>query len=130
MMDSGSGGPRIDPTDETTPAKPAAVISLEAVEVELALSLQDIIADGFEGALKKTAAIVGGEVLFNMPAPADHHAQRIGAIAVPNGEIDQVVFVMFERDGATLTVSTPEGDNAYLESLGQNLAVVMRVLQK
>ncbi|MGH6760483.1 MAG: hypothetical protein ACRECW_02680 [Phyllobacterium sp.] len=120
--------PHIEEKADTAASAPAP-ITLEAVEVELALNMQDILADGFEGALRKAADIVHGEILFNMPAPADHYAQRIGAIAVPNGSVDQVVFVTLARDGTTLAVSSEDERNASFKSLGQNLAAIMRGLK-
>ncbi|WP_439273381.1 hypothetical protein [Pseudochrobactrum sp. HB0163] len=111
--------------------KPAAEesTSLEAVEVELALGAQDVLTDGFDLSLAKAAEIVGGEVLFNMPALDTTHAQRIGAILVPSPQQDQVVFVTLLNDGITLSHEPLSGNNMLFESLGRNYAAVMNRLK-
>lgn len=102
--------------------------TLEAVEVEFALGAQDILSDGFDGALAKAAKLVEGEVLFNMPALDTSEAQRIGAIAVPGSPYDQIIFVTLLNDGMTLSLSPLKGGNVLFESLGRNYAAVMRKL--
>jgi hypothetical protein len=104
--------------------------TLEAVEVEFALGAQDVLTEGFDGALAKAAKAVGGEVLFNMPALDTSEAQRIGAIAIPGTPHDQIVFVTLLNDGTTLSLAPLTGENALFESLGRNYAEVMRQLDK
>lgn len=103
--------------------------SLEAVEVEFALGAQDVLTDGFDLSLAKAAEIVGGEVLFNMPALDTSKAQRIGAILVPSAIEDQVVFVTLLNDGLTLSHEPLTGNNTLFESLGRNYAAVMGKLK-
>lgn len=103
--------------------------SLEAVEVEFALGAQDVLSDGFDLSLAKAAGIVGGEVLFNMPALDTSKAQRIGAIVVSSTQQDQVVFVTLLNDGITLSHEPLSGNNMLLESLGRNYAAVMGKLK-
>jgi hypothetical protein len=103
--------------------------SLEAVEVEFALGAQDVLTDGFDLSLAKAAQIVGGEVLFNMPALDTTDAQRIGAILVPSAGQDQVVFVTLLNDGLTLSHEPLSGNNVLFESLGRNYAAVMGKLK-
>ncbi|MCF7643816.1 hypothetical protein KQ944_04825 [Bacillus subtilis] len=103
--------------------------SLEAVEVEFALGAQDVLTDGFDLSLAKAAQIVGGEVLFNMPALDTTLAQRIGAILVPSGNQEQVVFVTLLNDGLTLSHEPLSGNNVLFESLGRNYAAVMGKLK-
>lgn len=103
--------------------------SLEAVEVEFALGAQDVLTDGFDLSLAKAADIVGGEVLFNMPALDTTHAQRIGAILVPSGNQEQVVFVTLLNDGLTLSHEPLSGNNVLFESLGRNYAAVVGKLK-
>ncbi|WP_200834965.1 hypothetical protein [Phyllobacterium salinisoli] len=102
--------------------------TLEAVEVEFALGAQDVLSDGFDGALAKAAKLVSGELLFNMPALDTSRAQRIGAIAIPGNPYDQIIFVTLLNDGITLSLAPLEGANALFESLGRNYAAVMRKL--
>lgn len=116
-------------TDENLIAASEENASLEAVEVEFALGAQDVLTDGFDLSLAKAAEIVGGEVLFNMPALDTTNAQRIGAILVPSAVQDQVVFVTLLNDGITLSHAPLSGNNVLFESLGRNYAAVMGMLK-
>lgn len=116
-------------TDENLIAASEENASLEAVEVEFALGAQDVLTDGFDLSLAKAAEIVGGEVLFNMPALDTSNAQRIGAILVPSAVQDQVVFVTLLNDGITLSHAPLSGNNVLFESLGRNYAAVMGKLK-
>ncbi|WOC15298.1 hypothetical protein [Pseudochrobactrum sp. MP213Fo] len=116
-------------TTENTVIASDESASLEAVEVEFALGAQDVLTDGFDLSLAKAADIVGGEVLFNMPALDTTAAQRIGAILVPAAQQDQVVFVTLLNDGLTLSHAPLTGNNALFESLGRNYAAVMGKLK-
>lgn len=118
---------------DSVPSEPAyaddEATTLEAVELEFALGAQDVLTDGFEGALCKAALMVGGEMLFNMPALDTTEAQRIGAIAIPGTPHDQVILVTLLNDGMTLSLEPLRGENALFESLGRNYAAVMRGLE-
>lgn len=121
-------------SEEPIAASPESM-SLEAVEVEFALGAQDVLTDGFDLSLAKAADIVGGQVLFNMPALDTTTAQRIGAILVPSlqkelaSQQDQVVFVTLLNDGLTLSHEPLSGNNVLFESLGRNYAAVMGQLK-
>ena len=80
-------------------------VSLEVVEVELALGAQDIVADGFEGALEKAVELVGGKLIFNVRASENSLYQRVAAISVPDGSADQTVFITLGNDGTSFTVT-------------------------
>ncbi len=116
-------------TNENLIAASEENASLEAVEVEFALGAQDVLTDGFDLSLAKAAEIVGGEVLFNMPALDTTNAQRIGAILVPSAVQDQVVFVTLLNDGITLSHAPLSGNNVLFESLGRNYAAGMGKLK-
>lgn len=103
-------------------------VSLEVVEIELALGAQDIVADGFEGALQKAADLVNGEVIFNIRGPEDGDQQRIAAISVSDGMTNQVVFVLLGTDGTTLTVTSEQDEATLLEKLGADFVAVMKGL--
>jgi hypothetical protein len=64
-----------------------------------------------------------------MPALDTTHAQRIGAILVPSGNQEQVVFVTLLNDGLTLSHEPLSGNNVLFESLGRNYAAVMGKLK-
>ncbi|CAN7559973.1 hypothetical protein LJR231_004082 [Phyllobacterium sp. LjRoot231] len=101
-------------------------VSLEVVEIELALGAQDIVADGFEGALQKAADLVNGEVIFNIRAPENSDQQRIAAISVSDGTTDQTVFVMLGNDGTSLTVTTDQPETAPPSKLGMDFAALIK----
>ena len=100
-------------------------VSLEVVGVELALGAQDIVADGFEGALQKAAELVSGEVIFNIRAPEDSDQQRIAGLSVSDGIDDQTVLVMLAKDGTTITVASDQDQTTLHERLGPDFAAVM-----
>lgn len=81
-------------------------ISLEMVEVELALGAQDIVTQGFEETLRKAADLVGGKLIFNVRAEEDSDHQRIAAIAISDGSAEQTVYVLLANDGLTMTVTS------------------------
>lgn len=92
-------------------------VSLEVVEIELALGAQDIVADGFEGALEKAVELVRGKLIFNIRAPENSDYQRVAAIAISDGSVEQTVFVTLGNDGTTFSVT---GDRAEIK-LGADL---------
>jgi hypothetical protein len=85
-------------------------VSLEVVEIELALGAQDIVRDGFEGALQKAAGLVNGNVILNERAPENTPYQRIAAISVPSASLEQTVYILLSRDGLTMTVTLGDED--------------------
>ncbi|MFC4625075.1 hypothetical protein ACFO1V_07565 [Daeguia caeni] len=106
----------------------AAEMTLEAVELELALGTIDVLNEGFDTVLSKAAERVGGEVLFNMPALDRNEAQRIGAITISDYPEDQVIFVTLCKDGTRLSLAPLTGANVLFESLGRNYAIVVKSL--
>ena len=75
---------------------------------ELALQLQDLQSSGFEAAVTAAVDSVGGEVLFDMPLPAETDCQRVAAVSVGSGEDRALVLVMLPKDGEALRVETVE----------------------
>ena len=104
-------------------------VSLEVVQIELALGALDIVAHGFEGALLKAAELVSGEVIFNIRAPEDSDQQRIAAISVTDGIDDQTVLVMLAKDGTTMTVTSDDDQTTLRQRLGPVFAAAMRGLR-
>lgn len=85
-------------------------VSLEVVEIELALGAQDIVADGFEGALQKAVELVSGQLIFNIRAPEASDHQRVAAISISDGSTDHTVFVLLGNDGTSLTVTADKSE--------------------
>jgi hypothetical protein len=109
----------------TVENQPSAPVSLEAVELELALgtlSLNDI---GFEGSLRKALEGTGGTLLFSLPASFIPDCQRAAAITVGRGEDRQIMMVMLSADGETLRVESGDGDAGALAGLAASYAGVM-----
>jgi hypothetical protein len=105
-------------------------VSLEVVEIELALGAQDIVADGFAGALQKAAELVNGEVLFNIRAPEGGDQQRIAGISVSDGTSNQTVFVLLGNDGTSLTVTSDQAETPLFNQLGEDFAAIVEGLRR
>ncbi|MGN6772353.1 MAG: hypothetical protein ACTHJQ_21255 [Rhizobiaceae bacterium] len=120
---------------ETQPAMPAstdhpAAEKPDTIGFELALQLQDLQSSGFEGAVTAAVDSVGGELLFDMPMPAETDCQRVAAVSVGSGEERALVLVMLPKDGEALHVEAVEesshpvaGIVAAYAGLMQHLAV-------
>ena len=89
-------------TDQPTAGKP------DTMGFELALQLQDLQSSGFEAAVTAAVDSVGGELLFDMPMPAQTDCQRVAAVSVGTGEERALVLVMLPKDGEALRVETVE----------------------
>jgi hypothetical protein len=89
-------------TDQASTGKP------DTMGFELALQLQDLQSSGFEGAVSAAVDSVGGEVLFDMPLPAETDCQRVAAVSVGAREDRALVLVMLPKDGEALRVETIE----------------------
>lgn len=81
----------------------------EAVEFELALDLQDPTRATFDDCVRAAAAVVGGEMLFEMPADGGiEDASRIAAVRLRHPERDRIFFALLGDDGATIRVASKE----------------------
>ncbi|KQT88096.1 hypothetical protein [Aurantimonas sp. Leaf443] len=79
--------------------------ALEAVEFELALDLHDPQEQGFEDCVRQAASVIGGEILFDMPADGSiEDASRIAAIRIPGGARERIVFAVLDAEGVTIRV--------------------------
>ncbi|QZZ37411.1 hypothetical protein KW403_11450 [Nitratireductor kimnyeongensis] len=77
-------------------------MSLEVVQLELLLSLCDVIAQGFETALLSVLDQVDGQILFNRRLEGDPQFQRVAAVMV--GPDADVALVFLDRSGTTMQV--------------------------
>ncbi len=96
--------------DHDTELTPTMQISLEAVELELALQLQDIVGRGFEDSVQDAVEAAGYDFLFQFPAGHSDGDQRVAAIAARNGEERQILLVHLAEDGETLRVEAPNDE--------------------
>jgi hypothetical protein len=76
----------------------------DTVEFELALQFQDIGSVGFEGAVRAALGSVGGDVLFDMPLPAEPDCQRVAAVAIGSGGDRLLALVILPAEGSALRV--------------------------
>jgi hypothetical protein len=75
---------------------------------ELAVQLQDFQSSGFEAAVAAAVDSVGGELLFDMPVPAETDCQRVAAVSLGSGEERALMLVMLSTEGDVLRVETVE----------------------
>lgn len=78
----------------------------EAIEFELAIDLEDPRAGGFEAAVRRAAASIGGELLFDMPCDGSiEDAARIAAVRVPDAKADRILFAVLDAAGTSIRVA-------------------------
>lgn len=83
--------------------------SLDAVEMELALDLQEPTSRSFEDCVRSAVDVVGGEILFDMPADASlDDASRIAAIRVSGGSSERIVFAILNETETSIRVAERE----------------------
>lgn len=85
-------------------------VALETVEFELALQLQDIARQGFEGALSTALDSVGGKLLFDMPI-AIEDCRRVAAVSLGSGEQRLLALVVLPNGSDTPRVETAENSS-------------------
>lgn len=88
----------------------------ETVEIELALDLQEPTSRTFEDCVRSAVEVVGGEILFDMPADGSlEDASRIAAVRVPGRPADRIVFAILNETETTIRVADREevGDRFY-----------------
>lgn len=103
-------------------------LSLEGVELELAISLQNLAEHGFDGALTRALAPLGGTILFQFPAGEDLQFQRVAAVAIKDGAECRVLLVTLSRDGDTIKVGDSDGGLAPFAGLAASFTGVMERL--
>lgn len=82
--------------------------SLEAVELELALSLQDVAEQSFRDCVQKAADVIGGEILFELRIDFMPDYQKAAAVAFYRFGERHVFLVMLNRDGDRLSLASPQ----------------------
>lgn len=74
-------------------------VNLKAVEFELALGAEDILANGFEACVEKAAQSAGFRPLFNLPVPPNDQLQRLAAVACMDESEPVFTFVALNNSG-------------------------------
>ena len=89
------------------PGQDRAAETFEAVELELALDMQDLAENDFETCVRAAAAVVGGELLFDIPSDGSvEDASRIAAIRIEGEDRDSIVFAVLNADADNIRVSS------------------------
>ncbi|WP_422373100.1 hypothetical protein [Hoeflea sp.] len=92
---------------EVVEASPRA-LSLELVELELALDPDDLAEHGFRDAVRDAAATAGAEYLFDLPASGlVRDAQRIAVVCLSRNEGGQFGLVLLSPDGDRINAMEP-----------------------
>ena len=85
----------------------AALEPFEAVEFELALDLQDTTIIPFAECVGNAARVIGGEILFDMPADGSiADAVRIAAVRMAGGDSGRILFAVLDQDGTTVRMAS------------------------
>lgn len=85
----------------------AGLEPFEALEFELALDLQDPARRGFESAVQEAADVVGGDLLFDIPADKSiEDASRIAAVRIPDAERDRIFFAVLDAAGTSIRMAS------------------------
>ena len=91
----------------TQPAADAGIEPFEAVEFELALDLQDPTAAPFADCVSNAARVVGGEILFDMPADGSiEDATRIAAVRMAGDDSGRILFAILDQEGVTVRMAS------------------------
>lgn len=112
------------------PSQPArhAPLSLDLVELDLALDLSDIADRGFADAVADAAKVIGGEFLFDLPASGlVEEAQRIAVVCLSRNNGGRFGLVLLSAGGDR--VETAEADDA-TAGLVQFARAFVAVLEK
>jgi|SRR5690606_32844990 hypothetical protein len=104
-------------------------LALEAVELELALQLQDVVADGFADSVQEAVETAGYRYLFQMPAVDGAGTEQIAAICTGRGESRRILLVHLDADGRTVRVSPADDDETAYAEIADSFAQVLEELE-
>ena len=97
------------PQQDTGGDAPAA-----AANFEEALGAQDILARGFEAAVRSAVEQSAGRFLFQMPVHTVHDCQRVAAVNLAGDEAPTTVLVLLRADGRSFRMEDARGsDNPF-----------------
>src|SRR5690606_21358484 len=82
--------------------------SLVAIELELALQLQEFVEHGFEGSVKRAVESVGGRLLFQMRLDGADDCERVAAVSMPSGKEEHFALIVLPADGGSPRVEAAE----------------------
>ena len=77
----------------------AEAISLESIELELALQSQDTVQAGFEGAMRQALEKAGGALLYHMRVDDGEATRWTAAVSIGTGAERQFLIVTIPAEG-------------------------------
>ena len=96
------------------PVTPSSAPPLAEVELEMALQINDIRAQGFADSVREAASRIGGHVLFDLPCPSGEGCQRVAAIVAAQDHEMQVLLVILVAFGVSVsTENASDSDHAF-----------------
>ena len=124
-------GPNAKTSDlpgDTVPS-PLAPMSLDLVELDLALDLNDIAERGFCEAVREAAKTVNGEFLFDLPASGlVDDAQRIAVVCLSRNDGGRFGLVLLSADGDRATTVEPDETTGGLVQFAKAFVAVLEKL--
>ncbi|MCO5160004.1 MAG: hypothetical protein M9939_02625 [Mesorhizobium sp.] len=98
--------------------------SLEMVELEFALDLEDVNA-GFDEAAGAAAKAAGGALLFTMPTAAIADCSRVAVISLGEAAERELVLVILGEDGISTRIETVAESTNPIAALARSWSQVM-----
>ncbi len=114
---NGQSGPAADATDD---------LPLEAVELEFALTLQDLAEHSFRDCVESAAAEIGGEILFELRIEDDPEYQKAIAIGLQRSSERHAFIVLLTRDGNAMRLASAETGKLAMAGLASSFSDVAR----
>lgn len=115
-------------TDQSLEIAAKLPVTLEAVELELALQMQDIVARGFEDSVQDAVEAAGYKFLFQFPAASENGRQRVAAVSAGEGDDRHILLVHLGEDGETLQVETANDNADSIANFAVSYAGLMEAL--
>lgn len=104
-------------------------MTLDLVELELALDLNDIADNGFDAAVREAAHQVGGEFLFDLPASGlAEDAQRIAVVCLSREDGGRFGLVALDGDGERAHTIEPDDKTRDLVQFAKAFVAVLEKL--
>lgn len=104
-------------------------LSLEMMELELALDLDAVAERGFSATVRAAATAVGGEFLFDLPASGLlDDAQRIAVICLSRDSGGRFGLVLLDADGSRARTVEPDQRTADLVQFAKAFVAVLEKL--
>jgi hypothetical protein len=104
-------------------------LSLDLVELDLALDLSDIADRGFADAVRDAAKVIGGEFLFDLPASGlVEEAQRIAVVCLSRENGGRFGLVLLSAGGDRVETAEPPEATAGLVQFARAFVAVLEKL--